>query len=198
MNLEQSTAWRPELPGWSRDILPFYTRLAKRIPHGGTFVEVGVFLGRSLTYMATIRPDLDIWAIDPWEDGANPPGYLGMGEFAHLNDKYGGLFPAFLGIMQEHAPDVLKRIHVVRARSTDIVLTNPADAVFIDGEHDYESVRADIRHWEEQIKLDGILCGHDCQPDYPGVKRALEDAELKYVVDTIDDDTWSSCWSVVI
>ena len=61
-----SAAWHPEHLGWSDDILPFFTQIQHLIPYGGTYVEVGVYLGRSLAFMGTIRPDLHLVAIDPW------------------------------------------------------------------------------------------------------------------------------------
>lgn len=40
------------------------------------------------------------------------------------------------------------------------------DAVYIDAEHDEESVRADIKIWRPKIKFGGILSGHDYQLPY--------------------------------
>lgn len=35
------------------------------------------------------------------------------------------------------------------------------DVVFIDGDHKYEKVVADIRSWRAKLKAGGLLCGHD-------------------------------------
>ena len=43
--------------------------------------------------------------------------------------------------------------------------------VFIDGDHEYESVKRDIVLWKEKIASGGLLCGHD--RDWDGVKQAL-------------------------
>jgi hypothetical protein len=53
-----------DIPGWSDDIIPFYENVANMLPWDGTFVEVGVFLGRSLSRMGELRPDLKLIAID--------------------------------------------------------------------------------------------------------------------------------------
>ena len=35
------------------------------------------------------------------------------------------------------------------------------DFVFIDGLHDYESVKNDISYWYPKVKVGGIISGHD-------------------------------------
>lgn len=49
------------------------------------------------------------------------------------------------------------------------------DAVYIDAEHDEESVRSDIRAWRPKIKRGGFLCGHDFI--LPHLKRILVEEE---------------------
>lgn len=47
------------------------------------------------------------------------------------------------------------------------------DMVFIDGDHSYNSVRADILGWGTFFKEPGLLCGHD--REVPDVKRAINE-----------------------
>ena len=150
------------IPGWTHTIDEFYPWLAKRLPKNGVFVEVGVFLGRSLAMMGELRPDLDLYAIDPWKDGESQ-GYTGPGEYTEYVEKRGGLFLAFLSSMQEHAPDVLRRTNVIRG-TTATVRPVKADAVFIDGAHDYDSVCNDIA-WARDCRA-SIISGHDYNPEW--------------------------------
>lgn len=145
--------------------------MAKRLPSGGVFVEIGVFLGRSLACMGTLRPDIELWAIDPWLDGTSQ-GYDGPGEYAGLVAGRGGLWSAFLSLMKENAPDVLQRTHLVRAKTREARIPEAADLVFIDGAHDYESVRYDIEAADRKVRPGGILAGHDYGPN--DVKRAVD------------------------
>ena len=187
--VEESRAWRPEHPGWSHDILPFYTMLAELIPHGGTFVEVGVFLGRSLRYMAEIRPDINIWAVDPWLDGESQ-GYTGPCEHSEYVQKHGGLFRAFVASM----PD-LSRIHIHRGTSDTLDVI--ADAVFIDGAHDHESVDNDI--YNAMLWRAKFISGHDYNPEWTpedgkddgraGVILAVQEAFGK-------PELYGTCWMV--
>jgi hypothetical protein len=183
------------IPGWSRDILPFYDEMAKRIPHGGVFIEVGVFLGRSLAYMGQRRPDLELWAIDPWLDDTST-GYLGMGEYAELGAKHGGLFFAFLDLMRANAPDVLERVHIVRGTVDTIALDVAADMLFIDGAHDEESVKKDLHGFGYLVKKGGIVSGHDYQPDYQGVIDVVDSffGKGNTKLGLGPEGEWSSCW----
>ena len=47
------------------------------------------------------------------------------------------------------------------------------DAVFIDADHSYESVRKDIDAWLPKVKIGGYIAGHDFTPVYEGVIRAV-------------------------
>lgn len=52
----------------------------------------------------------------------------------------------------------------------------PLDLVFIDGKHDYASVKADIAAWTPRVRKGGILCGHDFGPQWPGVGQAVTES----------------------
>jgi predicted O-methyltransferase YrrM len=59
--------------------------------------------------------------------------------------------------------------------------------LFIDGAHDEESVRQDIRNWVGLVRPGGIIAFHDCEPDgeYPGVWKAFQ-SELASRVEIVD------------
>lgn len=51
-----------------------------------------------------------------------------------------------------------------------------ADFVFIDADHNYDGVLADILAYEPLVRAGGILAGHDYTTDvHPGVRRAVDD-----------------------
>lgn len=48
------------------------------------------------------------------------------------------------------------------------------DLLYIDGAHDYQSVKADIKAWGRCVRVGGFICGHDFEdPVYPGVAEAV-------------------------
>lgn len=59
----------------------------------------------------------------------------------------------------------------------------PIDLVFIDGDHTYNQVKADIKAWLPHIKPGGILCGHDYGFEtWPGVKQAFDEESAEFVL----------------
>ena len=185
MTPEESTAWHKGHPGGSFDILPsLRDLLLPRVPSGGTYLEVGTFFGRSLSFVGAERPDLHLVAIDQWLDEWDDAGErLPVGPDRERRDKYGGMFKAFVGTMQEHAPDVLSRATVLRGRSIEILRTlaaASADLVFLDGDHTYDGLKADIEEGLRIVRPGGILAGHDfTRVSWGGdVQRAVRDMLL--------------------
>lgn len=162
-----------DIPGWNHDIDPWAEWIAPRIPQGGVYLEVGVFLGASLAKMGELRPDIQLIAVDPWL-AAPGPGWAGLGIFADAVAPHGSLFLAFIRNMLEHAPDVLRRTRIIRGTAANVRLLEPVDFLFIDGAHDEASVRADLEAFEPLVKEDGIVSGHDYTPDFPGVVAAVD------------------------
>ncbi len=162
-----------DIPGWSTDVVPWAKWIAPRIPQGGTYLEVGVFLGASLATMGELRPDINLIAVDPW-DPAPAPGWVGVEPsiFASTVAPHGDLFIAFLNIMMKHATDVLRRTRIIRGTATSVRLLDQVDMVFIDGAHTEQDVRNDIRGFASCVRPGGIVSGHDY--DLEGVAAAVD------------------------
>lgn len=207
-----------DIPGWSDDIAGadgFYAMMQARIPRGGIFVEAGVFMGRSLACMGEMRPDVEIYAIDPWNPG------LGVGERwdtlgAPVNYESKlhelGARGLFGWLLKTHSPDVYARAHIIQSNYT-AATHPPADLVFIDGLHD-ERCYDDIAHASAMLKPGGVICGHDylawdnrtnapvtewpANPAFPGVVTAVDkwarEHGQKVRFGGNPKSTYSSCW----
>ena len=171
-----------KIQGWFNysDIVDYVVDL---LPDGGHMVEIGVWKGASSAYtgVAIINSGKNIKfdAIDTW---------LGSPELADYEEiKNGNLYEVFL----ENIKPVAHVVNPVRLPSIEaaaLYADNSLDYVFIDGEHSYEAVYADINAWKPKLKSPGILAGHDI--DHPPVRRAVEELIPNYRV-------WGASWCVL-
>ncbi len=118
-----------------------FTRLdlLKLIPKRGSVLEVGVFDAVFTAQMCQARPDLKIVGVDSWE-----------GQFKLNRDM----------AMSVNEGKAL----LITAKSVDFaaqVANYSFDMVYIDGAHDYKSVKADLEAWYPKVKNGGIFAGHD-------------------------------------
>ena len=126
--------------------------------------EVGSWAGRSAIIMA--RAGARVHCIDTWEGSKNDEG-------CKQYDRSRGT-----------PLEVFKR-NTAGYDITHTVMRSPAaahifqdgqfDIVYIDAEHDYESVKADIEAWRPKAKH--ILAGHDYHV-FEGVRRAVGDCGI--------------------
>lgn len=71
--------------------------------------------------------------------------------------------------------------------------------VYIDGDHAYDSVKADIEAWWPHVSPGGILAGHDYMPgEHADVVRAVDEfaAARKLTVKLTEDDCEYRSWWV--
>lgn len=145
--------------------------------------EIGVKEGRCISYLLRAFPELMMIAVDPWE--TQPEG----------NETYQGW--DFRDIYQQYKTniiDVEHRIIEMRDYSTEaafFINDETLDFVFIDAQHDYDSVCEDIKAWLPKIKAGGFISGHDYDPDPErnyGVIQAVTDTLGE--ITTGDNFTW--------
>lgn len=61
------------------------------------------------------------------------------------------------------------------------------DMVIIDADHSYEAVFEDIKAWKSKVSKGGVMIGHDyCTQQFPGVDKAVEDAVLMGILDSVE------------
>jgi hypothetical protein len=154
--------------------------------------EIGVFMGWMSKFLLH-RPDIHLTMVDPWEaDGSSYAD--GTGDFhAELSAEQQSRCMESALDATEFAAD---RRTVLRKRSVDAareVADGSLDFVFIDGDHSYEGVRADIAAWRGKVKPGGLLGGHDyASPKFPGVADAVDEFAILegLKLDLAEDRTW--------
>lgn len=131
--------------------------------------EVGSWAGRSAIIMA--QAGAKVHCVDTWEGSENDAGCKAY------DGSRGKPFEVFL----RNTADL--PITATIGKSPGIASQfkdDEFDIVYIDAEHDYDSVRADILAWKPKAKY--ILAGHDYHV-FPGVKQAVEELCKSHVVE---------------
>jgi hypothetical protein len=127
------------------------------------FVEIGSWKGKSSTFMAVeiANSELDIQfdCVDTWEGSEE---HIHKNSFAYepLLEMKDGLYQEFL----KNIEPVKSYINPIRMKSVEaskLYENESLDFVFIDGAHDYQSVKEDIEHWFPKVKRGGYIAGDD-------------------------------------
>ncbi|MBA7681476.1 hypothetical protein ES703_89815 [subsurface metagenome] len=111
---------------------------AKKIPDGGTYFEIGSFLGGSLRC-----------------------AYEGI-RTAGTSVKLIGIEPGGIGLKEN--TKLIPNLHLIRDHSDNavcLIRDSSVNLLFLDSDHRYEQTRKDILNYWPKIKLGGILLAHD-------------------------------------
>lgn len=165
-----------------------YKEFVRNTPEGGVIVEVGVWKGKSIAFLAVEAANsgkqLNIYAVDTWRGSPLEDDH--QNDWYVMNDK---LYELFL----ENTKPLSHIIKPIRKPSLEAVAEfsdKSIDRVFIDAAHDFDSVVADIKAWLPKIKSGGVLAGHDW--GWESVRTAVQ-ATLPQAVPTNED-----CWTYTI
>jgi len=156
-----------QLPtGWffEEDVAAYRWAYEQLVPEGGHTTEVGVYYGRSLVSVSDIieRKRINVAAVD---------------NFGPVFGEYDGM--RLLRVMKHiEICRLHKQVAICVGDSLTVVRAvedHSLDLVFIDADHHYEAVKADIEAWEPKIKPKGWIGGHDYSENDPGVIAAVDE-----------------------
>ena len=125
--------------------------LAEQASKMTSIVEIGAFHGGT-TDIFLKNCKGPVWVVDPWQ--IITENFVRFAE--NMQDREGLIIMKMpSGVAYRYFPE------------------NSIDMVFIDGNHDYMAVKADINHWRPIART--LFCGHDYgHPTHPGVKHAVD------------------------
>jgi hypothetical protein len=173
-----------------------YPNLYSSVPtyfgEGAKFVEVGVWKGRSVSYLAVevinANKNQKIYTVDTWagsEEHIDPFNVNFNPELLNNPDWLYNLYSQNI----EPVKDIITSIRKPSLEAVNDFEDESLDFVFIDAAHDYENVKADILAWLPKLKKTGILAGHDYWPNDP-VQIAVDEIFSSFRIETPDHRTW--------
>lgn len=135
--------------------------LGKKQPKGATFMEIGSYLGASSCFLAAAARERDgiLHCVDTWSNEGMSEGERDTwDEFCKNTKRFSTFIISHRGISTKIAKMFNKKI----------------DLLFVDGDHSYEMVKADIEAWLPHMKKGGILIMHD-YGWADGVKKVVQE-----------------------
>ena len=147
-----ASAWAcsEQVPGWlTRDQARVLWDLAAAVPPEATIVEIGSHQGRSTIVLAAAARarSARVVAIDPFVAGRMFGGSATRDRFEH-NLAHAGVRDSV-------------DLRVTRSSTLRPGWPGRIDLLYIDGKHDYWTVRDDLR-WAEHVREGGAVAVHDC------------------------------------
>ena len=170
-----------------------YARWAAQLPPNAVCVEVGVYLGRSLAFMADQlkqggRLDVRLWGVDLFGGPQDHP------DMDALVENSGGSFlhQTASNLARCGVQSQIRLLQCESYRAADLFNWGECSLVYLDACHDFENVDEDIEAWRRMVKRGGgILAGHDYGKNFDGVTRAVDAAAVRFGWDlNIDQNTW--------
>tara|TARA_B110001450_G_scaffold218236_1_gene212571 strand:+ start:325 stop:966 length:642 start_codon:yes stop_codon:yes gene_type:complete len=138
--------------------------------------EVGIGYGFHAKYILDGTNVDKLYLIDPMKWYPND-------SFATDVMKYGG-FEKLVKNIKLNLKPYEDRYTWFRKSSTEVTTTeipdNSLDAVFIDADHSYSAVKADLHFWWKKVKNGGWVLGDDYSQTVFGVKRAVDEFVNQY------------------
>lgn len=149
--------------GWfSPTDIQMYRRMYELVPDGGSTAEIGCYRGRSIASVADIirEKGLHVSCVDTFK--------------LPMPIDHSDRLPAFLQMIQDRGlSDHIQIFNGESVASSKAIPDASLDLIFIDADHTYKSVRADLRAWLPKLKLNGWIGGHDY--GQPGVRQAVNE-----------------------
>ena len=165
-----------------------YNEAVAAAPDDGILVEVGCWYGRSVIYLAeqvlASKKNIRVFAVDTWRGSVE------------LLPVIAGKHPGFVwhsfvnNIRACGVQSVITPMCLPSVEAATLVEDGTISMVFIDADHDYASVKADIAAWRPKVKANGILAGHDYSACWAGVRQAVDEAFSGNVIIDPVSVTW--------
>jgi predicted O-methyltransferase YrrM len=153
--------WRPVLNECRQETFTWtgdeFCWVAEAVQKVSVVVEIGIYMGWSSLAMLKANPQLSIVGVDSFHTEGS--------EFVARKVLKPYLDSGRYSIIKKKTIDAIPDLGSLRGK---------VDLVFIDGDHDYDSVATDIRIAWPLLKHGGVVFGHDYVPDN-AVGKAFKD-----------------------
>jgi len=147
--------------------------------------ELGVCLGYTLRYFLDRSTEIKkVYAVDAYEPYMDHWGMVTQ----NLVDRWKTGAHALL----DSYSNQIEWLELDSIKASEYIADNELDYIFIDGDHSYDAVSRDLRHYWSKVRPGGIFAGHDW--NLPEVNRAVNDFRKEFDIDTEIHYTSKHVW----
>lgn len=141
------------------------------LPKDAVVCEVGVAEGNNSWFMVNTWPIKLLYCVDAWQT-LDQRGDGSLPQVWH-DQNFDKFFDRMMPMVDSGKVKVLRGLSVEMAKQ---VPDESLDLLYLDGDHNYEGVKADLAAWFPKVKPGGVISGHDYMnvSDY-GVNRAVNE-----------------------
>jgi len=148
-----------QIDGWMSDTeLAFLYAIGCSMPDNATVAEVGSWKGRSTVAISEAlkaKSGITLYAVDTFK---GDPG-IWQDEAKQKEAETDAVYKEFQ--VNTAAYNFLKVVRADSVKASHEFADKSLDWVFIDADHSYDAVCADVRAWYPKLKNGGLLTGHD-------------------------------------
>lgn len=149
-------------------------RACKRLPDKAKILEIGSYQGGSTLAIghAIAGTDIELYCLDPWSNYINQDDFATF-ERSRVSDDF-----RIINNFIKNTAFIGENLRMLRGKSSafaGLLEGKGFDFIFIDGAHDYDSVRNDIKIAFSALKPGGFVCGHDYHSEGHGVRQAVNE-----------------------
>jgi predicted O-methyltransferase YrrM len=141
--------------------------LISDLPSDLTMLEIGCYAGESTEMFLRSGKVKKLYAVDIWDDPLNFFNNINYThDFKEVENSFDQKVKGFNVVKYKTS---IQNIPILAPNISDL------DFIYIDANHDYEHVLADIKISISLLKKGGIIAGHDYNKNTPGVIKAVDE-----------------------
>lgn len=157
--------------------------------------EIGVFAADLSKRLLGRRSDMTLYMVDPWVQFDSNSEYAKTDFHGKLEQFQQDAFKDMAIGAVGFAGDRAKVIQDYSVPAAELIPDGYLDLCFVDADHTYDAVKADLAAWLPKVKKGGWISGHDYNhPEFPewGVKRAVDEFAASHglTIETGGNYTW--------
>lgn len=168
-----------QMPAHAASVISLALSCQRRRNEPQRIAEVGVWQGVLSRWLLVCLPFATVHLIDPWKQAPDGSKWRELGD--HFSKAPQEQHDAHHALAHRLREQFSPRAVIHRDYSLSVVKAfddEYFDLVFVDGAHDYQSVKDDLLAWYPKVRIGGYLAFHDYRPDgiYFGLVEAVHEA----------------------